>query len=54
MEKGVNEKDWKLFRSRLPGWQETYMESLQIKSQAFNEENFGGEKGKANRPPPRR
>ena len=28
MEKGVNEKDWKLFRSRLPGWQETYMEGL--------------------------
>lgn len=24
----VNEKDWKLFRSRLPGWQETYMEKL--------------------------
>ncbi len=28
MEKGVNEKDWKLFRSRLPGWQETYMEKV--------------------------
>ena len=28
MEKGVNEKDWKLFRSRLPGWQETYMEGI--------------------------
>ena len=28
MEKGVNEKDWKLFRSRLPGWQETYMERI--------------------------
>lgn len=26
-EKG-NEKDWKLFRSRLPGWQEAYMEKL--------------------------
>ena len=28
MERGVNEKDWKLFRSRLPGWQEAYMEKL--------------------------
>ena len=28
MERGVNEKDWKLFRSRLPGWQETYMEKV--------------------------
>ena len=28
MEKGVNEKDWKLFQSRLPGWQETYMERI--------------------------
>ena len=28
MEKGVNEKDWKLFRSRLPSWQETYMERI--------------------------
>ncbi len=25
---GVNEKDWKLFRSRLPGWQEAYMDRL--------------------------
>ncbi len=24
----VNESDWKLFRSRLPGWQEAYMERL--------------------------
>lgn len=24
----VNEKDWKLFRSRLPGWQEAYMDKL--------------------------
>ena len=24
----VNESDWKLFRSRLPEWQETYMEKL--------------------------
>lgn len=24
----VNEKDWKLFRSKLPGWQESYMEKL--------------------------
>lgn len=23
-----SEKDWKLFRSKLPGWQETYMEKL--------------------------
>ena len=28
MERGVNEKDWKLFRSRLPDWQETYMEKV--------------------------
>jgi len=25
---GVNEKDWKLFRKKLPGWQEAYMEKL--------------------------
>ena len=25
---GVNEKDWKLFRKMLPGWQEAYMEKL--------------------------
>ena len=24
----VNESDWKLFRSRLPGWQEAYMDRL--------------------------
>ena len=24
----VNESDWKLFRTRLPGWQERHMESL--------------------------
>ena len=24
----VNEKDWKLFRKKLPGWQEDYMENL--------------------------
>ena len=24
----VNESDWKLFRSRLPNWQERYMEGL--------------------------
>ena len=24
----VNEKDWKLFRSRLPGWQENFMEKV--------------------------
>ena len=23
-----NEADWKLFRSRLPGWQETHMDRL--------------------------
>ena len=25
---GVNEKDWKLFRSRIPDWQEAYMNRL--------------------------
>ena len=25
---GVNEKDWKLFRSRIPDWQEAYMDKL--------------------------
>ena len=25
---GVNEKDWKLFRSKMPGWQEAYMDRL--------------------------
>ena len=24
----VNEKDWKTFRAKLPGWQEAYMERL--------------------------
>lgn len=24
----VNEKDWRLFRSRLPGWQEAFMDKL--------------------------
>ena len=24
----VNEKDWKLFRQKLPGWQEAYMDRL--------------------------
>lgn len=24
----VNEYDWKLFRQRLPGWQEAYMQKL--------------------------
>lgn len=28
MEARVNEADWKLFRSRLPGWQEAYMDRL--------------------------
>lgn len=25
---GVNERDWKLFRSKLPDWQENYMDKL--------------------------
>ena len=25
---GVNEKDWNLFRSRIPDWQEAYMDRL--------------------------
>lgn len=25
---GVDERDWKLFRSKLPGWQENYMDKL--------------------------
>ena len=25
---GLTERDWKLFRSRLPGWQEAYMDRL--------------------------
>ena len=28
MQREVKESDWKLFRSRLPGWQEAYMEKL--------------------------
>ena len=28
MQAHVNEADWKLFRSRLPGWQEAYMARL--------------------------
>lgn len=28
MPSDVNEKDWKQFRSKLPGWQETYMEKI--------------------------
>ena len=28
MLRGVNEKDWKLFRARVPDWQEAYMEKL--------------------------
>lgn len=27
-EQGVNERDWKLFRSKLPDWQENYMDKL--------------------------
>ena len=25
---GINERDWKLFRSKLPDWQERYMDKL--------------------------
>ena len=28
MQAHINEADWKLFRSKLPGWQETYMDRL--------------------------
>ena len=28
MQGQVNESDWKLFRKKLPGWQENYMEKL--------------------------
>ena len=28
MARDVNEKDWRLFRSQLPGWQEAYMEKV--------------------------
>ena len=28
MKRDVNEKDWKLFRKMLPGWQETFMAEL--------------------------
>lgn len=28
MQAQVNESDWKLFRSKLPGWQEAYMDRL--------------------------
>ena len=28
MQAHINEADWKLFRSRLPGWQEAYMDRL--------------------------
>ena len=27
-ERGFTEKDWKLFRKKLPGWQEAYMDRL--------------------------
>ena len=27
-ERGFSEKDWKLFRSKVPGWQEAYMDRL--------------------------
>ena len=28
MKMQVNESDWKLFRKKLPGWQESHMEKL--------------------------
>ena len=28
MQPQINESDWKLFRAKLPGWQEAYMEKL--------------------------
>ena len=28
MSQELNEKDWKLFRTKLPGWQEAYMDRL--------------------------
>lgn len=28
MQDGVSKKDWKLFREKLPGWQEAYMDRL--------------------------
>ena len=28
MERGFNESDWKLFRKKVPGWQEAFMERL--------------------------
>ena len=28
MQSTINESDWKLFRSRLPGWQEAHMDRL--------------------------
>ena len=28
MQAQVNESDWKLFRSKMPGWQEAYMDRL--------------------------
>ena len=28
MQAHINEADWKLLRSRLPGWQEAYMDRL--------------------------
>lgn len=28
MTRGIHEKDWKLFRIRVPNWQEAYMEKL--------------------------
>ena len=41
----VNEKDWKLFRSRLPGWQEAYMEKLlQEYAEILNRDGLASEK----------
>ena len=28
MSRQINERDWKLFRAKLPGWQEAYMDRL--------------------------
>ena len=35
----VNEKDWKLFRKCLPGWQERYMETLIREYQKILDDN---------------
>ena len=41
----VNEKDWKLFRSRLPDWQEGYMKKLlQEYAEILNGDGLASEK----------